>query len=316
MVCVGVALSSVYACSSSTRDFDTPMGTGGAEDGAGAAPQLPSAGTTNAAGEPSELGDAGKGGLGNETGTGGAPSGGATDTGAGAGGCGNCGTECVDGEKSCDPSGLGLRTCDSSGRWGKPVPCVGLACPAGATSCEGTPACPASKPAPAANCGSLGLLCSYGTSGCGCLAGEVGAQWQCSTTFVCAPDCFNQTCVGVNDMCTTQSGRCKPITCSSDADCCGLTACDNLTDRCEKGKSPYFSCVEGQCTRAAADYNGACKTLEPAIAIESTCEEPCPPTAPANSKRCMAYKQTCAYGNKSCLCTYKGSSFVWDCTNL
>lgn len=315
LVCIGVALSSVYACSSSTRDFTASMGTGGADDGAGAKPEAPNAGTTNG-GEPSELGGAGREGQGGMPGTGGTESGGTESGGAGGEGCGTCGSECANGEKSCDPLGLGLRTCDASGQWGAPVPCTGLACPVGANSCQGTATCPKAKPTPGTGCGSVDLLCAYGSTGCGCLGGDSGAEWSCSTPFTCAPDCFNQSCVGANAMCTTESGRCKAVTCNSDADCCGLTACDNVTDRCSKGKSPYFTCADGQCTRAATDYDGVCKTLEPAITIESTCEMPCPPTLPANGKRCMPYQQSCDYVSKSCTCAYKGSSFVWDCVSL
>lgn len=312
---LGLAVGSSYACSDEFQAVSNMRAPTAGEGGETVVVEPnPGGAPSHGGGEAGGTGPNAEGGEGGEPQSGASTGGDGGRLGAGGEPCTDCGGECVPGTKQCDPLGLGLSTCNAQRQWGAPVACAGLACPVGKPSCQGTPVCPGAKPVAGAACGSSGLLCAYGGSGCGCIASETGAKWSCSTPFACVGNCFNQTCVAANEMCTTESGRCQPVTCNDDADCCGLTACDNLTDRCSKNKSPYFTCAAGECVRATAGYSGVCKTLEPAIGIESTCAMPCPATAPANGKRCMPYQQSCTYGGKSCECNLTGANIGWQCT--
>jgi len=60
--------------------------------------------------------------------------------------------------------------------------------------------------------------------------GSMGlCQQTCSVSDdrpACAPGCYNQLCSDRLGVCARQTGACRPVSCSSDADCIGLEACD------------------------------------------------------------------------------------------
>jgi len=42
----------------------------------------------------------------------------------------------------------------------------------------------------------------------------------------CAPGCYNQQCAGKFDLCSREVGACRPVPCTTDADCVSVGACD------------------------------------------------------------------------------------------
>ncbi len=95
-------------------------------------------------------------------------------------------------------------------------------------------------------------------------AGQRDAPTPILRHYACVSGCFNNDCDGLYDFCTADYGRCKPVPCVSDEDCCGIVECDILT--CPVPPAPhsvYFGCEQGKCRRlGAATYSGACKPLK------------------------------------------------------
>ncbi|MCA9541910.1 MAG: D-alanyl-D-alanine carboxypeptidase family protein, partial [Myxococcales bacterium] len=63
--------------------------------------------------------------------------------------------------------------------------------------------------------------------------------------FSCVVGCFNQACPGTYDFCTEQFGECAEVPCENDAQCAGLSVCDDPA----RASSPVFYCDGGRCRR-------------------------------------------------------------------
>ena len=173
--------------------------------------------------------------------------------------------------------------------------------------------CPQSAPTAGTRCSVYSEQCSYGSRTCECAYINKQFVWACYQNYTCESTCFNQSCAGATDMCTDEFGRCNPIPCSDDADCCALAKCDNLTDRCSKQRSRYFTCTSGQCIRTEEGFEGYCKDIEALLPDEATCADLCPPAKPEHNTRCQSYSKSCTYGTTVCRCQYGTQGILWTC---
>jgi hypothetical protein len=173
--------------------------------------------------------------------------------------------------------------------------------------------CPKSEPVAGTRCDAYPNKCTYGSRTCECSYINKQFVWACYKGYTCESTCFNETCPAAADMCTGEFGRCRPVTCKDESDCCALSKCDNLTDRCSKQASRYFTCTSGQCVRAAEGYAGYCADIASLLPDEATCTDLCPPAQPEHNTRCQSYSSSCTYGTTVCKCQSGTQGILWNC---
>lgn len=174
--------------------------------------------------------------------------------------------------------------------------------------------CPAAMPRSGDRCNVASHTCSYGDRDCYCGLVEGRIQWVCHAQYACETTCFNQTCPDSADMCTVEQGYCQPVPCEGDGDCCALSLCDNLTERCRSERSKFFACRDGSCVRAEPSYVGLCRDMERLFPDEASCEDLCPSTQPVSGTRCQVPERECVYANATCRCNTSGAQGIgWFC---